>query len=251
MDLIPEINAKHPEEMAKLCDVFRECEVLFWFDCLPTDDKMVNQIKRKAKQTGMQIYAVHLPSYFINKSFAETQKLVNVIHKMNAVFEPKVVNMHCLYGRREETKNSIKYVLEKIPEEITFTIENMARKNANLREPETVPAFLHGLKEFKNFGLCLDTTHLPVSDEKKHTASIIKFIELSGNKLKHLHFSDVAKDRKTGEWLKHQPMGTGIINWGEIKSKLTAQKYAGKATIEYLLEHKGKVKEAAAYWNSL
>ena len=249
MELIPEINAKHPEEMENLRDTFDKCEVLFWTGSRPEDDRMVNPVRGASKRTGMMVYAVHIPNYPINQNNDAVPGLINIIHKMNSAFEPRVINMHCLYGGLEEMKRNLRVVLESIPEELILTIENMNRKKANLRGTETIPAFLEGLEVYKNFGICLDTSHLPIINERKHSLSLAEFIDKSGNGLRHLHFSDVVKSAEG--YPGHQPIGTGIIDWKIIKQKLEEVDYTGKATIEYLKEHKNRVGEALRYWENL
>lgn len=218
----------------------KECEVVFWRR--KNLDEEINIIKEKLKKEGVKVVAIHLSNYHINKEGKEgKEELENLKRDIKKLlfFNPEIINMHCLYGNPEiMIKNLITLHEDLEAFGMFFTIENMSKRKANIFDANSAKSFFSSLPE--RFGLCFDISHVPVIDEKNHTSYIIDFIDSVSERIKHIHLSDVRKIN--GKYVKHQPIGTGIIDMERIKERIS--KLNVYVTIEYMPEYKEEIGES-------
>jgi len=250
MKLIPNLNARDMKSVEIFSKKFKECEILFWGkEC---DQKLMKDVKEKMDKHEMSAYAVHVPNFRINEDDREINRLLDFVLKVNYIFYPKIINMHCQYGNVEKMKENLRIVLQMIPENVVLTIENLTKASANIYSPESAENFFKDMN-YENLGLCLDISHIQVRNEKDHTKDVLEFIERMKNKIKHIHISDVKKiDNKiSSKFIKHQPIGEGIIEWKKVKEKLIEINYNGYATIEYMPEYNERIEKAVDFLREL
>ena len=84
---------------------------------------------------------------------------------------------------------------------IDIYVENMFEK-----KPDVLKGISEQLKEYPNYGVCLDWAHVNVYGEKKET-----WIEMLYPYVKHVHINDNDKMADL-----HLPIGTGMIDWEQF-----------------------------------
>ena len=105
---------------------------------------------------------------------------------------------------------------------VTLCLENMFPKYGFMTEPDE---FLPVFKRFDDLLFLLDVGHARIG--QKDTGKIIRFIELLGNRLGHLHLSD-----NRGKMDDHLALGDGYIDFTEIVSALKKTGYDDTVTLE-------------------
>lgn len=96
----------------------------------------------------------------------------------------------------------LKYLLEKYPD-INIYLENMFDET-----PDVLKGISEGLKEYDNYGVCLDYAHASVYGSSINIDDWIKDLIVY---IKHLHINDNDLEKDL-----HLPVGSGKIDWKEF-----------------------------------
>jgi sugar phosphate isomerase/epimerase len=111
--------------------------------------------------------------------------------------------------------------------------------------PNTVDTYLGLIRsiDHEHVGATIDTGHIRsyrsdigISDDERPTAKgirryndvLLQIVDGLGPKLFHFHFDDV----RPADWREHRSLGTGIIDWNRLLSRLSALSYAGAFALE-------------------
>lgn len=111
--------------------------------------------------------------------------------------------------------------------------------------PNTVESYLALLREIahEHVGATVDTGHIRsyrsdigVTDEERPSPNgiqryndvLLQIVNGLGPKLFHFHFDDV----RPADWRDHRQLGTGIVNWNRLLTRLSAISYSGTFALE-------------------
>jgi len=197
------------------------------------------------KDSGMGIYSVHLRGLDLsNHDKKDASSSVALCNQLGTIISPKLVVVHPGRGHINDLLSNLEFLLERTDPGIQIAFENLSGSRPILRSSETLREFVELLDEFpERVGVCIDTSHI---NEDPYTESLIAHIDAASSRLIHLHLSDWA-----GTGKKHLPIGSGVIDWRQVKEHLSATGYQGKAAIEIRSEGNRKddmIRSACRYY---
>lgn len=136
-----------------------------------------------------------------------------------------VFHTNRLYGFREENylrnwQNANKHFFSRICEE--YPSQQIFMENMFDEAPDVLRGLAEEMKDYTNFGICLDYAHAVISD----TAAEIWMQEL-GPYIKHMHIND--NDLKND---LHQALGEGQINWKKFQRDMETNQIDASILIE-------------------
>ena len=195
---------------------------------LHAPESFIEEYKKNYEEYSriLPVSVIHLPP--INFTKEEIENIKNFISKCLNI---KCFNFVIHFFTIEMAANN------KIPEERTSGLKELAifakKKKFNLILENTISVGVKDLEKIfskiKGIYFCLDTGHANLTEEKNLS---IKFLDVFGKKLKHVHLHDnLGGLGERGNDL-HLPIGLGNIDFPMIFKKLKEIKYSGNITLE-------------------
>jgi sugar phosphate isomerase/epimerase len=194
-------------------------------------------ISQQLRAAGLSLVC-HLPTFVSTADLTPgireaSQKETLRSLEVAAEFEPMKISVHpaMVSGLGHFVKETVVgYALEFLDRVVrragelglVLCLENMFPRYGFMSEPE---AFAEILKQHPDLFLLLDVGHARLGE--KSSARILRFIELLGHRLGHLHLSD-----NKGERDDHLPLGSGTIDFKRIARALKTVGYDATATLE-------------------
>jgi sugar phosphate isomerase/epimerase len=218
------------------------------------DQPMLDDISAFLMENNIYPYSVHLPSYRLGKD-EDSAMVIDHINTISDTVDPVLYVLHVSNYPLKKWAQEVGKILFELPRSTIIALENIGVRGSKMRYPERVPIVLDAIGDFppQNLTFTLDTTHVvpkkPGSREdmeEEIAAMISSFMSVMGQRLRHIHLSNIRYEND--KRLQHLPLDKGFLDIRKIKTELEEAGYEGKVLLELPPTH---LEEGIRLWNSI